>query len=150
MIPLRNVYSSAASCRVSVFRWISEIRRGNGELQNGGRPGKPDQHETDVAIRSILQEKPNALLRTIAEILSISPETIRTHMSRIGYTLKTLRWVPHAVTCGLKQVRLTMRLQLLPESRTHAHDSWQHLITGDEIWFSSESFNVIESHSDLI
>jgi hypothetical protein len=55
-----------------------------------------------VAIRSSLQEDPDALLRAIVETLSISPETIRTHMSRIDYTLKTLRCIPQGATCGLK------------------------------------------------
>jgi hypothetical protein len=39
---LRNVYHSAAHCRVSVLRWISEVRRGNEEPRNEGRPGRPN------------------------------------------------------------------------------------------------------------
>jgi DNA-binding CsgD family transcriptional regulator len=40
-------------------------------------------------IRSILEEGPNVSLRTIAEILSISPETVYAHTSLTGYTVKT-------------------------------------------------------------
>jgi hypothetical protein len=58
-------------------------------LRNEERPGRRDRHETDAAIRSILQEDPNASLRNIAEALPISPEAVRTHLSRISYTLKT-------------------------------------------------------------
>jgi hypothetical protein len=102
VIPLGKVYGSDTYCCTSVFRWISEIRRGNEELQNGGRSEKPDRHETNAAIRPMPQEDPNALLRTIAETLSISPETIRSQMSLIDYTLKTLHWIPGGVIGGLK------------------------------------------------
>jgi hypothetical protein len=111
---LQSVYGSAAYCRVSVFKWISKVRRGNEE-----RPGICYQHETDAAIGPILQEDANASLRTITETLTTSSETVRTYMSRIGYTPKTLRWIFHALTCELKQVRLTQCLQLLSKLRGH-------------------------------
>jgi hypothetical protein len=37
----RNLYGSDANCRASVFRWISEVRRGNEEFRNEGRLGRP-------------------------------------------------------------------------------------------------------------
>jgi hypothetical protein len=61
-----------------VFRWIREVHRGNEELGNEGRAGRPCRHEVDAAIWSILQDEPNVSLRTIAETMAISPETIRT------------------------------------------------------------------------
>jgi hypothetical protein len=107
----------------SVFRWITEVRRGNREPRNNKRLGRPYRHETDAAIRSIPSEDPNISLRTVAEILSISPATVRTHMSRIDYTLKILRCIPHALTCEPKQVRLIMCLQSFPKLRAHAHNN---------------------------
>jgi hypothetical protein len=38
---LHNVYGHDPCCRVSVFRWIQEARRGNKDLCNEGRPGRP-------------------------------------------------------------------------------------------------------------
>jgi hypothetical protein len=52
----------------------------------------------------------NALLKTVPESLSILPETVRTHMSRIGSTVNTLRWINQALTCDLNQVRLSVHL----------------------------------------
>jgi transposase len=109
---LRNVYGSAAYCRASVFRWINKVWRGNEELRKEGHPGRPYRQETDAAIRSILQGDLNASLSTTAETLSISPETVRKHMSRIGRTWKTTRWTRHALACELKHIRLTKRLSL--------------------------------------
>jgi DNA-binding NarL/FixJ family response regulator len=88
---LQNVYGEDAYCRASVFRWIQEIRRGNKELRNEGCPGRPCRREVDAAIRSILQDEPSTSLPTIAGTLGISPETVRTHMARIGYRLRALR-----------------------------------------------------------
>jgi hypothetical protein len=74
-----------------------------------------------VVIRSILQEDLKASLNTFAETLSLSRETIRTQMLRMGYTLKTLRWIPYVLTCELKQVRLIARFSYFPSAaRTRA------------------------------
>jgi hypothetical protein len=70
-----------------------------------------------MAIRLILQEDPNDSLRMIAEAAPISPETVLTHVSQIGYTLKNLRWIPHALTSEPKQIRLTKDLQLFVKLR---------------------------------
>jgi hypothetical protein len=59
-------------------------------------PTRPYRHETDVA-GSIRQEDPHASLRTIAETLSVSLETVRTHMSAMGSTRVTFRWLPQAL-----------------------------------------------------
>jgi hypothetical protein len=49
--------------------------------------------------------------------------------------MKSLRWIPHALTSELRQVRFDLCLQLLPKLRVHAYDNWRHLVTGDESWF---------------
>jgi hypothetical protein len=103
--PGRDVY-----CRASVFRCMNEIRRGNEELRNKGRPGRLYRYETYATLPSILRDDPNVSLRTIADTLSISPEMVRVRMSRIGDTLKSLRWIPHALTSELKQVRFDLCL----------------------------------------
>jgi DNA-binding NarL/FixJ family response regulator len=113
---LQNVDGEDTYCRASVLRWILEIQRGNEELGNEGRPGRPCRHEVDATIRSILQGKPSASLRTIAETLAISPETVRTHMTRIGYPLKALCWIAHTLTSELKHTGVTMCMQLLPNT----------------------------------
>jgi hypothetical protein len=55
----------------------------------------------------------------ISETLSISLETVRTHMSRIDHTLKIFRWIHHALTCELKHIHVTMSLQSLPKLCAH-------------------------------
>jgi hypothetical protein len=85
-----------------VFRSINEVRRGNEELRNEGKPGKPCRSEVGTAVRSILRDEPNASLTKIVETLGISPETVRIHLSRIAYTFTALRWTPNALTSDLK------------------------------------------------
>jgi hypothetical protein len=134
---LHNVYGQDAYCRASVFRWIEEVGRGKEELRDENRPGY-SRYEVDPAIRSILQDEPNAWLWTIGETLSISPETVRTDMTRMGYTLKALRWIPYTLTSQQKRIRLTICIQLLPKLRAHAHNNWHCHVTGDESWFYRE------------
>jgi hypothetical protein len=65
--------------------------------------------------------------------ISDSPEgVLRTHMLRIGHTLKSFRWIPHALTSELKQVCFDLCLQLLPKLRAHAYDNWRHPVAGNE------------------
>jgi hypothetical protein len=59
---LRNLYGSAVYCGPSVFSWVSEIRRGNEELRNEGRPGRAYQHEINAVISPIRHEDPSASL----------------------------------------------------------------------------------------
>jgi transposase len=97
-----EVSGEDAYSRASVFRWIREVRQGNQELRDEGTPGRPCRYETDEAIRAIPFNELTASLRTIAETLSISPETVLTHLSRIGDTMKALRWILHTATSELK------------------------------------------------
>jgi hypothetical protein len=84
---LQNAYGRDPYCQASVFSLMNDIRRGNKELRDEGRPERPDRDERDAALRSILRDDSNASLRTRVDTLSISPETVRTHLSRIGDTL---------------------------------------------------------------
>jgi hypothetical protein len=113
--------------------------RGNKELRNEGRPGRPYRYETDAALRLILRDDPKASLLPIANTLSISPETVHTHMSLIGYTLKSFWCLPHALTNELKQIFFDLCSQLLPELRSHVHDDWRYLVTRDDSWFYCKS-----------
>jgi hypothetical protein len=81
---LQKGYDRNADCRASVFIWMNEIRRDNEELRNEGHLGRPYCSETDAALRSIPRDDLNASFRTTADMLSIFPETVRTHVSRIG------------------------------------------------------------------
>jgi hypothetical protein len=119
---------------------MNEIRHANEELRNEGRPESPDRYETDAALRLVLRDDPNASFRTILDTLPISPETVGTHMSRIGDPLESFRRIPHALTKDLKQVRFDLCLQLLPKLRAHAHDDWRYLVMGVKIGFITNIF----------
>jgi hypothetical protein len=119
---------------------MNEIRHGSEELRNERRPGRLYRYETDAALRSNQRDDRDASLRTIADTLSISPEMVRTHMSRIGYTLVSLRWIPHALTSELKQIRFDLCVQLLPKLRAHAHDNWGHSSRGMRVSFIANMF----------
>jgi hypothetical protein len=56
----------------------------------------------------------------------------------MGYALKTVRRISHALTSELKRVHLVICLQLLPKLGTHAQNNCRNLVTGDERWFHYE------------
>jgi hypothetical protein len=59
-------------------------------------------------------------------------------MLKIGYVLKSLHWIPHALASELKQVRKALCLQMLPKLRAYTHNGWDNIVTGDESWFYYE------------
>jgi histone-lysine N-methyltransferase SETMAR len=56
----------------------------------------------------------------------------------MGYTLKSLRWISHALTSELKQIRFDLCLQLPPKLCAQVHDDCRHLVMGDESWSDYE------------
>jgi transposase len=101
-IRLYDVYGEDAYSRVTVFRWINRIRSSDGELESEKPPSRPPRYETDRQIQEIIRDHPFPSLRMIAEMLGISPETVRLLLLRIGYVLKALHWIPHTLTEDLK------------------------------------------------
>jgi hypothetical protein len=59
-------------------------------------------------------------------------------MSRIAYTLKSSRWIPHALTRKLKQIGFDLCLELFPKLPARADDNWLHFAKGNKSWFCYE------------
>jgi DNA-binding NarL/FixJ family response regulator len=77
---LRNAHGDGLYFLIAIFRWIKEVRNGNeNSVTKGG--SRPYQYEIDSYIQDIREDDPFASLRMIADMLSISPETVRTHLS---------------------------------------------------------------------
>jgi hypothetical protein len=77
-------------------------------------------------------------LRTIAEMLGISAETVRRHWSRNCYVLNTVRWTSHNLTDHPKRVRVDTFSTLFDALRIQEHNQWHNIVTGDESWFYFE------------
>ena len=121
-IRLHDVYGEATYSRATVFRWTNRVRSGDAGLQPEKPPGRPPRCETDRQIRDIIRDHRFASLRIIAEMLCLSPETIRLHLLRIGYVLKALHWIPHIFTEDLKWVRVDMCSAMLTALQIQEHN----------------------------
>jgi hypothetical protein len=121
---LHNVYEEADHSRATVFRWISKTVSGNSELQSDKSLGRPPRYDTDGDIRNILRDNPFALLRTIVEMLGMSPETDRLHLLRIGYVLKALHSVRHILMDNRKPLRVEERQTVMAALRVQEHNQW--------------------------
>jgi hypothetical protein len=82
------------------------------------------------------------LLVTTAAILSLSPETVRTHMSWIGHTLNNVCWIPQVLTCELKHICSTMYLQLLLKLCVQTHEFGGILSQGTKANFVRSMFEI--------
>jgi hypothetical protein len=137
-IRLHSVYEEADYPPAMACRWISKIRSENLGLQSDKSPGTTPRYETDGYIRNILRDNPFAPFRTVAEMLAVSPETVRLHLLRIGYVLRILHWVPHILTDDLKLVRVEMCPMMLAALRVQEQNQWYNIVTGDESRFYFE------------
>jgi hypothetical protein len=77
-------------------------------------------------------------LRTVAEMLGISPESVRLHLLRIGHVVKALHWIPHILTDNLKHIRVEMCQAMLAALRVQEQNQWHDIVTGTESWFYFE------------
>jgi transposase len=76
-IRLHDAYGEAAYSRATVFRWINRVRTGDAGLQPEKPAGRRPGHEIDPQIQDIIRDHPFASSQMIAEMLSLSPETLR-------------------------------------------------------------------------
>jgi ribosomal protein L20 len=74
-------------------------------------------------------------LRTIAEMLGISRETVSLHLLRVGYVLKAVHWVLHILMDGLKLVGVEICQTMLAALRVQEQNQWHNIATSDESWF---------------
>jgi hypothetical protein len=74
----------------------------------------------------------------IAEMLHLSPKTIRGHLLRIGHLLKALFWISHTLIEDLKQVRVDMCSAMLTALQIQEHNQWHNVVTSNASWLYFE------------
>ena len=95
----------------------------------------------DDAILDALDRQPFSSLlfssiRELAKLTCISTTTVHQHLTQsLGFVMKHLHWVPHALTEIQKAQRVVLSKQLLRELRSVKHQGSQFIITLDESWF---------------
>jgi len=133
---LSEAYGDAAPSKQFVSKWAQRFRSGRKSLEDESRTGRP--RETDglaASIAELLVERPFETVRSLAEVFSVSRETIRLALhDELGFRKFTFRWVPHSLTQAQKLIRVSCAQQLLEHLEAHGGS----IITEDESWVYHE------------
>jgi hypothetical protein len=89
----------------------------------------------DQAILDALEHCPFSSIRGLTRLTCIPTTTIHLHFTQsLGFVVKHLGWVPHALTPIQKRECAILSIQLLRQLRSIEYHGWQFIITLDESW----------------
>jgi hypothetical protein len=92
--------------------------------------------DSNEVILSSLDENPFASVRQLSRFTHIPPMTVyRSLTNSLRFTVRHLRWIPHALSHAQKKQRVELSRQLLWKLRIQCDRVWHNLVTLDESWF---------------
>lgn len=124
--------------RTTIFRWYREFGRGNFELEDAPRSGRPASsvsQENIVAVRKLLEADRGVTYRQIEESLGLNAPTVHSilHNHLQVRKLCTL-WVPHSLTEGQMANRVSWCREMLKKFENGEASNVNSIVTGDETW----------------
>jgi hypothetical protein len=133
---LSSAYGQNAHARRNIKYWLHQIKLGRTDLQTQHVRGRPPLDDADAEILSLLRKFQFSPVRTIVDSLNIPVLTIYLHLvEQIGLKNLRVRWVPHKLTCKLRQKRTELAGQLLPVLEGQWKIDFRNVVTGDESRF---------------
>ena len=132
---LFKVYGDEAPSQRTVDTWASKIRKGNYDLNDKKRVGRPVNDNLCISIKNLLDKEPFLSAKKISSYLMI-PYTTVTHIlkNRLEYRKFFFRWVPYKLTEEIKDIRVKKSKKMLTFLRNTNKYPWRTIITGDESW----------------
>jgi hypothetical protein len=90
----------------------------------------------DAKILAMFDQSPFESARSIAERLCVSYPTVLEYLhTSIGFRSFHLHGMAHLLTDDFREKPNEYATAMSPFLHTAEHDSWHHLVTGDESWF---------------
>ena len=133
---LQEVYGPDAYSLEKVKYWTHQFKLGRTNVDNNKSTGKPPLDYLDANILKVLTDYPFSSVRSIAEVLKEPRSTIYEHLTEsLGLKNYSLKWVPHELTCVMKQKRKDEATNLLNVLMTESFNDFDFIVTGDESWF---------------
>lgn len=120
----------------TVQRWFVRFAEGETIFETKPRSGRPHVVEDSVVLAAV-KEDPEASTHSLARRLGCTHSTVRTRLQALGYRKVLTRWIPHALTDGMRYTRVSICQSLL--LRSHRKEFLEDLITGDESWILHDS-----------
>lgn len=130
-----SVYGEdALSVRVCQ-NWFAKFRKGDYDLNDKERSGKPQELETDD-LQALLDEDPRRSTRELAEQLQVDHATIIRRLHELGKIQKAGKWIPHMLSEDNILQRFNVCVALA--AKQQRKDFLWKIVTGDEKWIYYE------------
>jgi len=130
-------YGDQALSRSNVFRWYGRFRDGREDPEDDSRSGRPTECRNDNNVEKISQvlfQNRHLSLRTLADEVNISKDTVRkTVVVDLQKQKICSRFVPHYLTPEQKARRIAA-CQDLTATADSDPDFFKKIVTGDETW----------------
>jgi transposase len=134
---LESVYGTEALPLSTVKKWRKRFQEGRTDLIDDRRPERPVTDDLDEAIQLMLAERPFLSWKALCRHFRIGKATcLRILHNDLGLTKFHLRWIPYTLTEDQKNERVTYSRQLVATLEQQKPMDFEHIITGDESWFS--------------
>ena len=124
-------YGRTAVTIRTVQRWFKRFQRGNFNLEDEDRGGRPSVIN-EGAIKTLVDDNPRIDISEVAERLGVSPASVYRHLHSLGYVNRLEVWLPHELSERNKEARVVACQELL--DRYKQENFLKRLVTGDETW----------------
>ncbi|CAK9826702.1 Histone-lysine N-methyltransferase SETMAR [Anthophora retusa] len=124
-----EVYGEHALNLRKCQRWFSKFRKGDFDLSDEPRSGRPTAFNPE-ALKALIELEPQLTTDEIAERLGSSSSTVHRHLIQLGKVSKLGKWVPHELTVSNRIQRMNICASLRDRQNNRAF--LDQIITGDE------------------
>ena len=135
---LQDRYGSSAPCRATIYNWIREVKRGDRELLDRSKSGRPPSIVTDPNIdkvQEVIASQPGISCLVISERLKIGKRSVWTILKdHLCMDKMNSRWVPKHLSDSQREARVDSCKEVLRQWISKWDELVDRIVTGDETW----------------
>jgi len=135
---MSTVFSDSSPSLRTIQRWYLNFKRGNFNLEDDERSGRPVSavtQENIIAVKKLIEKDRRVTYLQIQYILKISAPSVSLilHEHLKVRKLCTL-WIPYQLTCDQKVIRVNWSKEMLKKFNNGSSKQINSIVTGDETW----------------
>jgi len=138
---LTEAFPDSAPSLATISYWFREFRRGRDSLEDGSRPGRPEDVVTDEMVdrvKTLITKDRHCTYVEIQRTLNVSSASVHKILhEKLEVRKLTSRWIPHLLNAEQKQARVDWCRDMLRRFENGTSRAVSNIITGDETWISS-------------
>lgn len=133
---LREVYGNKSPCQKTINTWAARFRKGEENVDDSERSGRPKSIDLSNSISSLLEDFPFISAKLISKELRVPYSTIKYYLkNELSMKKYTLRWIPYSLNEEQKNLRVERSKKILSILTKKKRKPLSRIITGDESWF---------------